>query len=75
MEEYYANTVIVQTKDGIKTLNADTVIIISAGMKSRRDIANEFYGIVQDTNIIGDANRPATVAEATHDGYYVSASL
>ena len=44
-------------------------------MKSRRDIANEFYGIVQDTNIIGDANRPATVAEATHDGYYVSASL
>lgn len=74
MEEYYANTVIVQTKDGIKTLNADTVII-SVGMKSRRDIANEFYGIVQDTNIIGDANRPATVAEATHDGYYVSASL
>lgn len=74
MEEYYANTVIVLTKDGIKTLNADTVII-SVGMKSRRDIANEFYGIVQDTNIIGDANRPATVAEATHDGYYVSASL
>ena len=55
-------------------MNADTVII-SVGMKSRRDIANEFYGIVQDTNIIGDANRLATVAEATHDGYYVRASL
>ena len=73
-KEIHSNTIIVETKDGIKTIYADTVII-SVGMKSRRDIANEFYGIVQDTNIIGDANRPATVAEATHDGYYVSASL
>ena len=73
-KEIHSNMIIVETKDGIKTIYADTVII-SVGMKSRRDIANEFYGIVQDTNIIGDANRPATVAEATHDGYYVSASL
>lgn len=44
-------------------------------MKARRSMANSFYGIVQDTNIIGDANRPATVLEATSDGYYVAAKL
>ena len=50
-------------------------IIISVGMQSLRDIANQFYGIIHDINIIGDAKRVGTVAEATHDGYYSASSL
>ncbi|MCD7806002.1 MAG: FAD-dependent oxidoreductase, partial [Lachnospiraceae bacterium] len=53
---------------------ADTVIF-AAGMRSRLEEALEFYGIVQDTNIIGDANRVGTVWNATEDGYYISANL
>ncbi|HWQ80226.1 MAG TPA: FAD-dependent oxidoreductase [Anaerovoracaceae bacterium] len=64
----------VRTGDGIRTVRADNVIL-SVGMRARRELANSFYGLVQDTNMIGDANRPATVAEATQDGYYASASL
>ena len=68
-------TSVIVYHEGIeKQIKADTVII-AVGMKARRDLANSFYGLVQDTNIIGDANRPATVAEATHDGYFVSASM
>lgn len=44
-------------------------------MQSRLDIVNQFYGLVSDINVIGDAKHPGTVAQATHDGYYASASL
>lgn len=64
----------VKIKNEIKIIKADNVIL-SVGMKARRELSNSFYGLVQDTNIIGDANRPATVAEATQDGYYASATL
>lgn len=73
-KEILEDKVIVATPSEEKEIAVDTVIV-SVGMKARRELANTFYGIIQDTNIIGDANRPATVAEATHDGYYVCASL
>lgn len=61
--------------DGMdQSIPADTVIL-AAGMRSRRDIANILYGLVQDTNVIGDARRVGTVAEATHSGYYAAATL
>lgn len=50
-------------------------VILATGMKARSSLANSFYGLVQDITIVGDANRPATVAEATQDGYYACASL
>ncbi len=69
------NFVTAQRKDGeILQIAADTVIF-AAGMRSRLEEANAFYGIVQDTNIIGDANRIGTVWNALEDGYYVSANL
>ncbi len=64
----------VKTGDVTRFIKADHVIL-SVGMKARRELANSFYGLVQDVNIIGDANRTATVYEATQDGYYASASL
>lgn len=69
------NHVIAVNSEGKElSLKAETVIL-AAGMRSNTDEANAFFGYVQDTNIIGDANRPGTVWEATHDGYYVSALI
>lgn len=73
--EIREHSVTAETEDGnVKEFPADTVIF-AAGMKSRIDEANEFYGIAQDTNIIGDANRVGTVWNALEDGYYISANL
>lgn len=73
--EIKEDAVVATKKDGTDTeIKADTVIF-AAGMKSKTDEANKFFGYVQDTNIIGDANRVGTIWEATHDGYYISAQL
>lgn len=73
--EIREHSVTAETEDGnVKKFPADTVIF-AAGMKSRIDEANEFYGIAQDTNIIGDVNRVGTVWNALEDGYYISANL
>ena len=55
-------------------IKADT-IIFAAGMKARTDEANTFFGIAQDTNVIGDANRVGTVWNVMEDGYYISEGL
>nr|MBQ4458693.1 FAD-dependent oxidoreductase [Clostridia bacterium] len=74
-QEITAEGVKVKLNDGnIVELKADTVIF-AAGMRSRLDEANEFYGIVQDTNIIGDANRVGTIWTASEDGYYIAAHM
>lgn len=54
--------------------DADTVIF-AAGMMSKKDEANSFYGLVQDTNIIGDANRIGTIWNTVEDGYYIAAHM
>ena len=74
-QEITAEGVKVKLNDGnIVELKADTVIF-AAGMRSRLDEANEFYGIVQDTNIIGDANRVGMIWTASEDGYYIAAHM
>lgn len=73
--EIHEKSVTIRKKDGeMEEIPADTVIF-AAGMRSRLDEANEFFGITQDTDIIGDANRVGTVWNASEDGYYVSANL
>ena len=73
--EIHEKSVTIRKKGGeMEEIPADTVIF-AAGMRSRLDEANEFFGITQDTDIIGDANRVGTVWNASEDGYYVSANL
>ena len=74
-KEIKDSEVIIEDKNANESIIKVDTVILATGMKSRKDEANSFFGYVQDTNIIGDANRPATVWEATHDGYYVSAKL
>lgn len=73
--EIHEKSVTIRKKNGeMEEIPAD-IVIFAAGMRSRLDEANEFFGIIQDTDIIGDANRVGTVWNASEDGYYVSANL
>lgn len=75
VQEIKEKTVVVKDSEGnIFEVAADTVIF-AAGMRSRKDEANTFFGITQDTNIIGDANRVGTIWTASEDGYYIAAHL
>lgn len=75
VQEIKEKTVVVKDSEGnIFEVPADTVIF-AAGMRSRKDEANTFFGITQDTNIIGDANRVGTIWTASEDGYYIAAHL
>ena len=65
----------IERKDGsFGEIGADHVIL-AAGMKSRSKEANEFFGVVQDTNLIGDCRRVGTILEATEDGYFMTATV
>ncbi len=75
VQEIAADSVRVKDAEGNEQwIDADTVIF-AAGMRPRLDEANSFYGIVQDTNVIGDAHRVGTVWTATEEGYYSTAHI
>ncbi|MBQ9840083.1 MAG: FAD-dependent oxidoreductase [Erysipelotrichaceae bacterium] len=68
-------SVVLQSKDGsIKEVYADTVILCT-GVKSKRDIIHEFYGITCETYEIGDVIRPRLIQEATFEGYGVGETI
>lgn len=50
-------------------------VILAVGMREERDKANLFFGIAQDTNLIGDCNRVGTILEATEAGYFMTATV
>lgn len=56
------------------SLPCDTVII-STGVRADRETAEQFYGIVPQTFMIGDCNVPRKIMEATFDGYNIAANL
>lgn len=70
------------TKDGVifvqegeeKFIPATTVIL-STGFKPKQSVVEQFYGIVPDTFVIGDAKQVRNVMDATREGYFVSANL
>lgn len=71
------------TPEGVKAVGADgqevTVhadeVILAAGMRANREIADSFYGIVPETYVIGDCSRVGKVKEATQDGFFFAANL
>jgi pyruvate/2-oxoglutarate dehydrogenase complex dihydrolipoamide dehydrogenase (E3) component len=69
------NSVIVVDSEGHEMeLKTDTVVL-STGFRPDVDEAYGFYNITQDTNIIGDLDRVATVGKAVHAAYYVAKSM
>ncbi len=62
-KEIQADGVVVENKEGRQFIAAEHVVL-ATGMKAKRDLANSFFGIVQDTFIIGDCNRVGNVKDA-----------
>ena len=58
-----------ETKDGEVLLEADT-ILLAAGMKADRDLADSFYNTADRGFEIGDCVKPGRVLEAVTQGYY-----
>lgn len=57
-----------------KIISADKVIL-AAGMKPNKDLANDLFGITVDTYTIGDCVRPAKIREATDSAYFTAINL
>jgi len=67
--------VIIASKDGKETfLKADTVII-AAGVKKDKVFTDNFYGIIPDTFVIGDCERPGIIMDAVFDGYSIASRI
>ncbi len=67
--------VYVRDKKGVEIfLPADTVII-AAGVRADRALAESFYGIVPQTYMIGDCEKPRKIQEATMEGYTIAAAI
>ncbi|WP_110932044.1 oxidoreductase [Paenibacillus bouchesdurhonensis] len=50
-------------------------VILSTGMRTNPNLIDSFYGIVPDTFIVGDANRPRNVMDATREAYLIAKNL
>ena len=67
-KEIKDHKVVVESKDGIREIECDTVVL-AIGVRSNRDLANSFYGITPNTVILGDCNNVRQIMEATLDGF------
>ncbi|MCI5722914.1 MAG: FAD-dependent oxidoreductase [Erysipelotrichaceae bacterium] len=66
-KEISENFVIINTKDGLKEIPYDDVIIAS-GMEPKTELAQSFFGITAETCIIGDSNSVRLIQEANLEG-------
>ncbi len=74
-QEILADGVLVKAKDGQEQfIKADTVII-ATGVRANKAAADEFYGIVPETFIVGDCKKPRKIMEATMEGYIIASNL
>lgn len=62
-------------QDGEEKFVEAGTVIMSTGMRSQPGINDSFYGIVPDTFVIGDAEKPRTVLEATREGHHIAYNL
>jgi len=53
---------------------ADTVIL-SLGLKPRKDIVQQFYGLIADVYVVGDCVKSGSVKEAIHGGFNVAVEI
>lgn len=74
-QEITPTNVRVKNKEGQEIrLPADTVII-ATGVRADKNTAESFYGIVPQTYLIGDCEKPRKIQEATLEGYTIASTL
>lgn len=74
VKEIRPDGVVVENAAGEQFIEADHVLL-SVGMRARKELAFSFYGITPETCMIGDCDRVAQVLEATNQAYFVAANL
>ena len=62
-KEIRTDGVVIFSKTGEQFIAADH-ILLATGLRAKRELAQSFYGIVQDTFMIGDCNRVGNVKDA-----------
>ncbi|MCM3702150.1 FAD-dependent oxidoreductase [Paenibacillus macerans] len=66
---------VIYEENGERKLHKAQTVILSTGMRTNPQLIDSFYNIVPDTFIIGDANKPRNVMDATREGYFIAKNL
>lgn len=74
-QEITSEGVRVKDKEGREVLLPADTVIIATGVRADKKTAESFYGIVPQTYMIGDCEKPRKIQEATLEGYTVAAGL
>ena len=67
--------VVVVGKDGKEEILEADHILLAMGLRSKKELAQSFYGITPETAMFGDCDRVATVLEATNEAYFIASNL
>lgn len=65
----------VKTKEGNEVFFSADTVIIATGVRADKKTAESFYGIVPQTYLIGDCEKPRKIQEATMEGYTIASTL
>lgn len=73
-KEIQGTKVLVEQGGEKKEIEGDDVVI-AVGMKADKEEAFAFYGIADETFMVGDCEKVGKVLEATNDAYFIAANL
>lgn len=62
-------------QDGERKEIAGDDVVMAVGMKANKEEAFGFYGIADETFMVGDCEKVGKVLEATNDSYFIAANL
>ncbi len=62
-KEIKEDGVVVKEKDGKEQFLEADHVLLATGLRSRRELAHSFYGITQDTFILGDCNQVGNIKD------------
>ncbi|WP_086347837.1 FAD-dependent oxidoreductase [Candidatus Enterococcus clewellii] len=66
---------IVASKEGVEQHIPFDNLIVCTGLRPERNLAETFYGIAEQTVMLGDCNRIGKIMDATFEGYTVVQNL
>lgn len=70
-----SDSVYVKNKEGEEVILPADTVIIATGVRADKKTAESFYGIVPQTYLVGDCEKPRKIMEATMEGYTIAAEL
>lgn len=74
-QEIREDGVMVKTNDDEQKFIKSDTVIVAAGLRANEPAADNFYGIVPETFMIGDCVKPRKIMEAIFEGYIIASNL